>query len=145
MVEALANGIEDRLVEGLSFKLAPGASRVIERQRVTFHPQGSNVYKTSSGAKLIRFRFTCDRWLDTSTFSIEFHVQSNGAQPLRPVGGPWGLFRRTRVLAAGQLAEDIDQYDRIHQMMHVLTAGGKPKQRHGGGVRLRVRMGSALQ
>ena len=54
MVEAIANGIEDRLVERLSFKLAPGSSYVTQHQSVTFHPQGSHVYKTSSGTKFNR-------------------------------------------------------------------------------------------
>ena len=44
MVEAIANGIEDKLIEGLSFKLNPGASYVIDRRSVTCHPQGSNRY-----------------------------------------------------------------------------------------------------
>ena len=49
MVEAIANGIEDKLIDGLSFKLNPGASYVVDRRSVTFHPQGSNIYKTSAG------------------------------------------------------------------------------------------------
>jgi hypothetical protein len=65
---------------------------------------------------------TGDRFLDTSAFRITFNVQTNLAQPLRPIGGPWGFFRRARVLAAGQLAEDIDQHNRIHQIMRVLAA-----------------------
>ncbi len=46
MVEAIANRIEDKLIDGLSFKMSPGASYVIDRRSVTFHPQGSNIYKT---------------------------------------------------------------------------------------------------
>ena len=45
MVEAIANGIEDKLIDGLSFKMNPGASYVVDRRSVTFHPQGSNIYK----------------------------------------------------------------------------------------------------
>ena len=33
------------------------------------------------------------------------------------------LFRRCRVLIGGQIAEDIDNYNRTHQMFHVLTPG----------------------
>ena len=54
MVEAIANGIEDKLIDGLSFKMNPGASYVVDRRSVTFHPQGSNIYKPTEGAKLIR-------------------------------------------------------------------------------------------
>ena len=68
MVEAIANGIEDKLIDGLSFKMNPGASYIVDRRSVTFHPQGSNIYKPSSGTKLIRILLTGDNWLDVSTF-----------------------------------------------------------------------------
>ncbi len=54
MVEAIASGIEDKLIDGLSFKMNTVASYVIDRRSVTFHPQGSNIYKTKEGTKLIR-------------------------------------------------------------------------------------------
>ena len=41
---------------------------------------------------------------------------------LRPLSGPWSFFRRVRILAAGQLVEDIDNYNRIHEMMHLMVA-----------------------
>ena len=44
MVENYANSVEDRLIEGLSFELNPGASYIIDRKSVTYHPQGSNIY-----------------------------------------------------------------------------------------------------
>ena len=55
MVEAIANSIEDKLIDGLSFKLNPGASYVVDRRSVTYHPQGSNIYQQGSGTKLILF------------------------------------------------------------------------------------------
>ena len=125
MVEAIANGIEDKLIDGLSFKMNPGASYVIDRRSVTFHPQGSNIYRTSSGTKLIRILLTGDNWLDTSTFRILFDVRSNAtdfAQKLYVLGGPHCFFRCMHILAAGQLVEDIDNYNRIHEMMSVLTS-----------------------
>ena len=41
MVEALANGVEDKLIDGLSFKMQPGASYVVERKtlRITLRAQ----------------------------------------------------------------------------------------------------------
>ena len=39
MVEAMANGIEDRLIDGFSFKLAPGASYITDRRSVPFIPK----------------------------------------------------------------------------------------------------------
>ena len=124
MVEAIANGIEDKLIDGLSFKMNPGASYVVDRRSVTYHPQGSNIYKTASGTKLIRILLTGDNWLDTSTFRIMFDVRNNAAQALKlyVLGGPHCFFRRMRILAAGQLVEDIDNYNRIHEMMSILTS-----------------------
>ena len=126
MVEAIANSVEDRLIDGLSFKLRPGASYVTDRRSVTFHPRGSNIYKPKSGTKLIQFNITGSDWLDPSTFRISYTLynsqESGSIKRLRPIGSPWGFFRRMRILAGGQIIEDIDQYNRVHEMMHILTA-----------------------
>ena len=125
MVEAIANGIEDKLIDGLSFKLNPGASYVTDRRSVTYHPQGSNIYKPGSGTQLIRILLAGDNWLDPSTLRIMFTVNNEGTvnEELRVLSGPWSFFRRMRILCAGQLVEDIDQYNRIHEIMSVLVAG----------------------
>ena len=124
MVESIANSVDDRLIDGLSFKLAPGASYITDRRSVTFHPQGSNVYMPQSGTRLIRLLLTGDSWLDPSTFRIMFDLKNNGTgvQELRPLGGPWAFFRRMRILCGGQVIEDIDNYNRTHEMMHTLIA-----------------------
>ena len=125
MVEAMANGIEDKLIDGLSFKLNPGASYVTDRRSVTYHPQGSNIYKPVAGTKLIRILLTGDNWLDPSTLRIMFTLnndETDTAKKLRPLSGPWSFFRRMRILAAGQLVEDIDNYNRIHEMMSLVVA-----------------------
>ena len=125
MVEAIANGIEDKLIDGLSFKMNPGASYVIDRRSVTFHPQGSNIYKTREGTKLIRILLTGDNWMDPSTLRVLFQLNNDETveeRNLRPLSGPWAFFRRMRILVAGQLVEDIDQYNRIHEMMQFFVA-----------------------
>ena len=125
MVEAIANGIEDKLIDGLSFKMNPGASYVVDRRSVTFHPQGSNIYKTKEGTKLIRILLTGDNWMDPSTLRILFQLNNDetaAAKLLRPLSGPHAFFRRMRILVAGQLVEDIDQYNRIHEMMQFFVA-----------------------
>lgn len=124
MVEAIANGIEDKLIDGLSFKMQPGASYVVDRRSVTYHPQGSNIYKPGAGTKLIRILLTGDNWLDPSTLRVMFQLNNDetGDKELRVLSGPWSFFRRMRILAAGQLVEDIDQYNRIHEMMQILVA-----------------------
>jgi hypothetical protein len=122
-MEAHANSVEDRLIDGLSFKLSPGANYVNERKSVTYHPQGSNDY-APTGTKLIRIHITGDSWLDCSTFRIMFDLNNLGATNsfLRPVGGPHTFFRRMRLLAGNQVVEDIDQYNRVHEMFSIMTA-----------------------
>ena len=80
MVEAIANGIEDKLIDGLSFRLNPGASYVTDRRSVTFHPQGSNIYTPGAGTKLIRIVLTGDSWLHPSTFRVMFNLVNEEAQ-----------------------------------------------------------------
>ena len=127
-MEGVANTVEDRLVDGLSFQLKPGASYITERKSVTYHPQGSNIYSTN-GTKLIKLLLTGDQWLDPSTFRIMFELQNNenpangnGHMQLRPLGGPHTFFRRMRILCGGQVVEDIDNYNRVHQMFTILNA-----------------------
>ena len=89
-MEGIANSIEDKLIDSLSFKLAPGASYVQERKSVTFHPSGSNIY-SASGTKLVKMMITGDGWLDPSTFRIMYDLvnnESTNAKELRPIGGP---------------------------------------------------------
>jgi hypothetical protein len=127
MVEAIANGVEDKLIDGLSFKLNPGASYVVDRRSVTFHPQGSNIYMPGQGTKLIRILLTGDNWMDPSTFRVMFSLNNLAGlsvvhKNLRPLGGPWSFFKRMRILCAGQLVEDITDYNRIHEMIHMMIA-----------------------
>lgn len=124
-MESFANSVEDRLIDGLSFKLQPGASYITDRRSVSFHPQGSNIYKTSTGTKLIKILLTGDSWLDPSTFRVMFDLENldtTAAKYLRNVSGPWSFFRRLRVVVGGQVVEDIDYYNRVHEMMSLLTA-----------------------
>ena len=124
-MESFANSVEDRLIDGLSFKLQPGASYITDRRSVSFHPQGSNIYKTSTGTKLIKILLTGDSWLDPSTFRVMFDVENldtTANKFLRNISGPWSFFRRMRVIVGGQVVEDIDYYNRVHEMMSLLQA-----------------------
>ena len=125
MVEAIANGIEDKLIDSLQFKLKEGASYINDRRSVTFYPQGSNIYKPKSGTKVIKIALAdSNSWLDPSTFRVMFDLRNNNgteAAQLRPIGGPWAFFRRVK-LVCSQTAEDIDYYSRTHEMMHTLQS-----------------------
>ena len=43
-MEAISNGVEDYLIDGLSFKLPPGSSYITDRRKVTYWASGSNTY-----------------------------------------------------------------------------------------------------
>ena len=127
MVEAAANSQEDYLIDGLSFKLKPGASYINDRRSVTFHPQGSNIY-TTNGTKLIKLLITGDNWLDPSTFRVMFDLvnKESTATPnkeLRILGGAHSFFKRMRILCNGAIVEDIDDYNRVSEMFSILTSG----------------------
>ena len=40
----------------------------------------------------------------------------------RPKGGPWSFVSRLRTLAGGQILEDIDQYNSVHDMFSIFNA-----------------------
>ena len=68
--------------------------------------------------------------MDPSTFRVMFdlvNMDSDAAKELRPLGGPGSFFRRMRVLCGGQVVEDIDNYNRVHQMFSFLTAEDSSK------------------
>ena len=120
-LEATTNAIEDHLIDALSFRLPPGASYVTNRRSVSFFPQGSNIYKPLQGTKVMKINLTGDGWLDPTTVQLQFKLQNGEAKPLLLLGGPHVFFRRMRIICNGTIVEDIDQYNRIHEMFHVLS------------------------
>ena len=123
-MEAVANSVDDALIDSLSFKLSNSASYLTDRKSVTFWPTGSNIYKTNSGTKVIRFVLTNDNWLDPSTVRLMFNLVNGDAtetKMLRTISGGWSFFRRIRIMCQGTLIEDYD-YNRTHEMFEVLTS-----------------------
>ena len=56
-METYANGmVEDEMISSLSFKIDPTANYVTSRQSVTYQAQGSNIYQSGSGSRVIRFQ-----------------------------------------------------------------------------------------
>ncbi|MFM7984796.1 MAG: hypothetical protein ACKPKO_36285, partial [Candidatus Fonsibacter sp.] len=63
-------------------------------------------YKATDGTRLIKFNIGSHDWLDPSTFRIMYDLRNDSdtdAKKLRPIGGPWPFFTRTRILASGQI------------------------------------------
>ena len=109
-MEVYSSSVEDQLIDGLSFKLAPGSSYIQDRKSATYWPSGSNIYTPNGGTKVIRFLLNGSDWLDPNTLRIFFDVSNLEAFPLRVLGGPYCFFRRMRVLVGNQLVEDVDQF-----------------------------------
>ena len=121
MVESHANSVDDYLIEGLSFKLSPGASYVTNRRSVSFFPSGSDTYSSTSGVKVIKIKLNGTDWLDPSTVKVMFTV-NNTAGTMTFLSGGHSFFRRLRVVCNGQIVEDIDDYNRVCEMFNVLQS-----------------------
>ena len=123
-MEHHARSADDALIGGLSYKLTPGASYVTNRRSVSYFAAGGNTY-SPNGAKVMKFNFTGDQWLDPSTFRVAFqlnnHNGNNGAnfpimvQPLS--WNPAVFFRRARLICGGQVVEDTDDFNRLSLML----------------------------
>jgi len=124
-MEAITNGVEDLLIDGLKFKLPNSASYVQERESSTFWATGSNTYKSTEGVKVIRFQLNGDdnNWLDPSFVIVQFELKNESTdtnKKLRPIGGPHLFFKRLRVLAGSQVVEDIMDYGRTVELFKSL-------------------------
>ena len=112
----MANSVEDYLIDGLSFKLSPGASYVTDRRSVTWYASGAQTYVSGQGARVIRIASTV-----RLNYTLNNTTTSAGVM-LRPIGGPWSLFSRLRVQYQGAICDDISDYNRTHEMMQILTS-----------------------
>ena len=68
-------------------------------------PSRLKIYHATTGTKPNKIIVSGSGWLDPSTLRIIFDVKktddpANNNNP--PVGGPWGVFSRMRILANGQ-------------------------------------------
>ena len=120
---------EDILIDNLSFKLNKGASYINERRSVSFFPSGSNIYKPSSGNRVLQIALNAEdnSWLDPQSVMVFFNVANKDAinnRRLRPLSPGYCFFRRAILIAGNQLVEDIDYYNRNHHMMSCLMSKG---------------------
>jgi len=122
-MENITASADEVLVDSLSFKLPASGNYVTDRRSVTFHTEGSNAYSAANGTKVIRFRLGGEGWLDPSTVRIMFDVvNEEGGKVLRPVGRVHAFFRRLRLSVRGQIIEDIDNFNRVSEMFHLLQS-----------------------
>ena len=129
-IEHRVQSVDDELSGGLSYKLKADASYVTDRRSCTFFAPGGNSY-SSTGAKVAKFNIVADQWMDPSSFRIMFTRNNNGnsgtvIQPLH--WNPAVLFRRARVIAGGQVIEDIDGFNRLSLMFTTLKSQDDQKE-----------------
>ena len=120
---------EDILVDNLSFKLNKGASYITDRRSVSFFPTTSNVYKPSSGARVLKFSLNGEdnSWLDPQSVRICFTLSNKDGtnfRKIRPLSSPYSFFRRMRIIAGSQVLEDFDNYNRVHHMFSKMMSQG---------------------
>ena len=123
---------EDILVDNLSFKLNKGASYISDRRSVTFWPSGSNIYKPSSGNRVLKFSLNGEdnSWLDPQSVRIFFTLTNLDDildNKLRPLSPPYCFFRRMRIIAGNQVVEDFNDYNRVHHMFSKMMSQGARK------------------
>ena len=86
---------EDILIDNLSFKLNKGSSYIIDRRSVSFWPTGSNIYKSNSGNRVLKFSLNGEdnTWLDPQSVRIFFTLQNEDTgdydNKLRPFSPPY--------------------------------------------------------
>ena len=101
---------------------------VLPTKKGSWHPRfpaGSNIYQSGSGARVVRMNLTGEGWLGPSTVRLTYTLVNNEteeAKYLRVISGPWSFFRRARCLVGGAIVDDIDYYNRVHEMLHILTS-----------------------
>ena len=120
---------EDILIDNLSFKLNTGSSYITDRRSVSFFPSTSNVYKPSSGARVLKFSLNGEdnSWLDPQSVRICFTLSNKDGtnfRKIRPLSSPYSIFRRMRIIAGSQVVEDFDNYNRVHHMFSKMMSQG---------------------
>ena len=73
--------------------------------------------------KLLKTNDTWAKLVRPINFRILFEFKSDsGVRPLYIVGGVWGFFTRLSIWISAQVIEDIDSYNRAHEMFQVFSA-----------------------
>ena len=124
-MESITNNAEDLLVDSLSFKLPGSGQYVTDRRSVTFHTEGSNVYSSRNGTRVMKFRINGEGWLDPSTVRVMFDVvntDGDDTKTLKPIGLCHGFFRRLRLSVRGQIIEDIQDFNRVSHMFNLFES-----------------------
>ena len=103
---------EDILIDNLSFKLNKGSSYVTDRRSVTFWPSGSNIYKPSSGNRVLKFTLNGEdnTWLEPQSVRIFFTLNNKDGtnfQKIRPLSSPYSFLDECELLRVVRLLKTL--------------------------------------
>ena len=115
-MDNLVSEAQDVEIPELNFGLPATAQFVTDRRQVNYFPSGSSIYSPRDN-KNIRFYISgeANQYLDLGSVRLFATLQNrNGdrAKFLRPLGGLHAFFNRYRATVAGQLVQDIVEYNR---------------------------------
>ena len=109
------SGGEDSLLSSLTFELPPSSSYTSARKKSSFCPSGSSTY-SPNGVRVMRFSIVGEGWLDPESLRITGKLANTGANVLQLADGPHSLIQRAKLNVAGTVVEDLDIYNRNHQL-----------------------------
>ena len=118
--------VSDELISSLSYKNPQTASYIIDRSSCSFQAIGGNIYKPTSGVRLIRFNIATEDLIDPNTIRVQFDIVNTDSdgKTLIPVSPPHGFFSRARLLSRGVVVEDLSNYNRVHENLERLKSAG---------------------
>ena len=105
-----------------------GASYVTNRRSVSYFAQGGNGYKPS-GVRIVNIHLAGDQWMDPSTCRVAFQLNNLNYDPIGTTyvqalsWNPAVFFRRARIIAGGQVIENINDFNRLSLMLTSLKSG----------------------
>ena len=121
-MDLVISGGEDSLLSSLSFDLPPSSSYVTSKKYVSYYPSGASTY-SPNGVRVMRVNLVGEGWLDPDSLRITGKLYNGGTNVLQLADGPHSLVQRAKLSIAGTVCEDLDQYNRNHQLFRTLLVG----------------------
>ena len=110
------------MLDSLSFDLPPSSSYIQSKRYVSYYPSGASTY-APNGVRVMRFHLVGDGWLDPESLRITGKLANTGANVLQLADGPHSMIQRAKLSIAGNTCEDLDQYNRNHQLFRRICIG----------------------
>ena len=130
-MKSITGGLDAKYSEPQNFDKSYNTMDHIDSSRsVEYQAVGSNIYTSTSGVRIVKFRLSDDRaWLDPSSIRIQYRIKNTSGvatENLYPLTSH-GFFTRMRLMSRGSLIEDIGEYNRVHEMFQNLKADNETK------------------